>query len=107
MRIETLNGDSATGTVTATYTLNGAKVTTTPGGGTYTINAGGLVCPECGLPTIYVGDPPAPAMCRCPIQLSGLNAPALGWECPRCHRCYAPTVQRCEGCGGDGTTGGG
>lgn len=22
----------------------------------------------------------------------------LGWECPRCHRCYAPTVERCPQC---------
>lgn len=21
-----------------------------------------------------------------------------GWECPRCHACYAPHVQRCEAC---------
>ena len=22
-----------------------------------------------------------------------------GWECPRCHRCYAPWVPDCETCG--------
>lgn len=23
---------------------------------------------------------------------------ALGWECPRCHRCYAPSVLQCGVC---------
>jgi hypothetical protein len=23
---------------------------------------------------------------------------ALGWECPRCHRCYAPSVKKCKEC---------
>lgn len=22
----------------------------------------------------------------------------LGWECPKCHRCYAPVVQECVKC---------
>lgn len=22
----------------------------------------------------------------------------MGWECPRCHSCYAPTVLRCTVC---------
>lgn len=22
----------------------------------------------------------------------------IGWECPRCHRCYAPTVTECASC---------
>jgi hypothetical protein len=21
-----------------------------------------------------------------------------GWECPRCHQCYAPTVKKCKAC---------
>jgi hypothetical protein len=24
--------------------------------------------------------------------------PRLGWECPRCHGCLAPTVKECERC---------
>ena len=23
---------------------------------------------------------------------------STGWECPRCHRCYAPFVQGCDTC---------
>ena len=23
----------------------------------------------------------------------------MGWECPRCHRCYAPTQTACVYCG--------
>ena len=23
---------------------------------------------------------------------------ATGWECPRCHRCYAPHVDECRAC---------
>ena len=22
----------------------------------------------------------------------------VGWECPRCHRCYAPHVDECKAC---------
>lgn len=22
----------------------------------------------------------------------------LGWECPRCHTCYAPHIERCGNC---------
>ena len=25
----------------------------------------------------------------------------LGWECPRCHRCYAPSITQCPHCGGN------
>lgn len=28
-----------------------------------------------------------------------------GWECPRCHRCYAPWVEECKHCGGSITSG--
>lgn len=24
----------------------------------------------------------------------------MGWECPRCHRCYAPSITQCPFCGG-------
>ncbi len=27
---------------------------------------------------------------------------SLGWECPRCHRCYSPFVQQCLRCNGFG-----
>ena len=25
----------------------------------------------------------------------------LGWECPKCGNCYAPTVERCTSCGNE------
>lgn len=28
----------------------------------------------------------------------------MGWECPRCHRCYAPSVTQCPHCGGTSWT---
>lgn len=34
------------------------------------------------------------------------SVPALsmGWQCPSCRRCYAPTYQRCDYCPGTFTT---
>lgn len=29
-----------------------------------------------------------------------------GWECPRCHRCYAPSVTECSRCPALGVVGG-
>lgn len=30
----------------------------------------------------------------------------IGWECPRCHRCYAPSITQCPHCGGNYQGGG-
>jgi len=28
----------------------------------------------------------------------------MGWECPKCNRCYAPTILACWNCGPNMTT---
>jgi DNA-binding transcriptional regulator YiaG len=40
---------------------------------------------------------PNPPPCLC-AKCAGPPLPKLGWECPRCHCCYAPTVLECRHC---------
>jgi hypothetical protein len=42
---------------------------------------------------------PTPPPCRCTKCAGGLTQ-TLGWECPRCHGCYPPTVVECPRCAG-------
>lgn len=32
------------------------------------------------------------------VQIAVADSPSQGWECPRCHRVWAPSVKQCE-CG--------
>jgi hypothetical protein len=38
-----------------------------------------------------------PPPCHCP-RCTGTGT-RLGWECPHCHRCYAPSIEACPQCG--------
>jgi len=60
-------------------------------------------CGRCGKPKQYIGDywgQDPPPWCTCPPieQWSSGQFKRQGWECPKCNRVYAPSVDECEHC---------
>jgi uncharacterized OB-fold protein len=49
----------------------------------------------------YAGDPPYyyPWQQPQPYYTYPVTYPSVGWQCPNCHACYNPTVQKCWTCG--------
>jgi hypothetical protein len=45
----------------------------------------------------WVFPEPNPPPCLC-TKCAGPPPSPRGWECPRCQRCYAPTVRECPRC---------
>lgn len=65
-------------------------------------------CPNCGQQYYLsvghnclsgTGFRPIPSWAPNTIYWRTIPTP-LGWECPKCHRCYAPQLTECEHCGG-------
>lgn len=50
-------------------------------------------------------DQTAPRQPQFPIQPNTFpSTPNRGWECPTCHKCYAPWARKCDSCGESGIT---
>ena len=63
------------------------------------------ICPECGKPYYYIGDPiwnMADLICDCGrgpgmfLPKNEYDLPSFGWECPRCHKIHAPWIAHCD-----------
>ena len=62
-------------------------------------------CPKCGKPYYYIGDPigdMSTMICQChvPDQVFPNLSSNHGWICPKCGRCFAPSVTECPYCAG-------
>ncbi len=57
------------------------------------------ICPKCGKPDYYVGDPldnTVPLVCQCEKVDSTPLMTSRGWECPRCQKVNAPWKGSCD-----------
>ena len=57
-----------------------------------------LICKEITAAESTKGLAPQPTIPE--NRPTGLSSPNinLGWECPRCHQCFAPYVSKCTSC---------
>lgn len=60
---------------------------------------GGPFCPKCGQTTPYwmAHICPMDAYVR-PTSTLIVTQPNLGWQCPKCSRCFAPWMPKCDHC---------
>lgn len=65
---------------------------------------GDIICPKCGKPYMYIGDPVdnlEDLICTCGRKKNNDNEQyfyQIGWICPKCGRVFSPSTTECPYC---------